>query len=149
MIFPVSSATTVPYSQGRGSSERRPAGNLGIEGHIEAGRIVKAVLRSDQRTNAVYNRMNSLRSTLEDWMSLEIGRGKLEGPEFFDVYYHEEKGNAPYQEMAKSRAGIVAMLRDLKQKLQVAYPDCAPLRKQLHRIDISVSLINKMKPAND
>ncbi|MBU6297839.1 MAG: DUF5623 domain-containing protein [Alphaproteobacteria bacterium] len=148
-IYPASNATTVPYSFSLGSSARRPAGKMGIEGHIEAGRIIKAVLWSDQSAYAVYNRMNSLRSTLEDWMALEIGRGQLEGPEFFDVYYHEAEGDNPYREMAKSRAGIVAMLGDLKLKLQAAYPDCAPLRKQLHRIDMSVSLIGKMNPADD
>ena len=149
-IYPESSATTVPYSYGLGLglSPRRPAGKMGIEGHIEAGRIIKAVLRSHQRSYGVYNRMSSLRSTLEDWMSLEIGRGQLEGPEFFEVYYSEAEGDAPYREMARSRAGIVAMLGDLKQKLQAAYPDCAPLRKQLHRIDMSGSLIGKMKPAD-
>lgn len=148
-IYPAASATTVPYSYGLGSSARRPAGKMGIEGHIEAGRIIKAVLLSDQRTYAVDNHMNSLRSTLEDWMALEIKRGQLEGPEFFDVYYHEAEGDTSYRETAKSRTGIVAMLGDLKQKLQAAYPDCAPLRKQLHRIDMSVSLIGKMKPADD
>jgi len=148
-IYPTASATTVPYSYSCGSSQRRPAGQMGIEGHIEAGRIIKSVLWSDQRPHGVYSRLNSLRSTLEDWMSLEIGRGQLEGPEFFDVYYHEEEGDAPYQKMAESRAGIVAMLGDLKQKLQDAYPDCAPLRQQLRRIDMSVSLIGKMKPADN
>ena len=148
-IYPAPSATTVPYSYSFGSSRRRPAGKMGIESHIEAGRIIKAVLRSDQSAHAVDKRMNRLRATLEDWMSLEISRGQLEGPEFFEVYYSEAAGDAPYREKAKSRAGIVAMLGDLGQRLHAAYPDCAPLRKQLHRIDMSVSLIGKMKPADD
>jgi len=148
-IYPVSSATTVPYSYSFGSSARRPVGKMGIEAHIEAGRIIKAVLRSDQSTYAVYTRMNSLRATLEDWMSLEIGRGQLQGPEFFEVYYREAEGDAPYQEMAKSRAGIVAMLSDLKQNLRAAYPDCAPLREQFRRIDMSMSLLGKVKPTRN
>jgi hypothetical protein len=148
-IYPTASATTVPYSNNPGSSARRPAGKMEINEHIEAGRIIKAVLRSDQRTYPVYNRINSLRSTLEDWMSLEIGREQLEGPEFFEVYYREAEGDAPFRELAKSRAGIVAMLGELKQKLQAAYPDCIPLRKQLHRIDMAVSLIGKFKLAGD
>ncbi len=82
-------------------------------------------------------------------MGLEIDRGQLEGPEFFEVYYTEAEGDAPYREMAESRDGIMAMLNDLKQKLRVAYPDCAPLRQQLHRIDMTVSLIGRMKSADD
>lgn len=148
-IFPAASSTTVPYHYSLGSRRRRPAGELGIEGHIEAGRIIKAVICSRQRPYGVYRRMDALRSTLEDWMSLEIGRGELEGPEFFDVYYHETEGDEAYLAEAKSSAGIVTMLSGLKQKLQAAYPDCAPLRRQLQRIDMSVSLIGKMKPVGN
>ncbi|GAA3265193.1 hypothetical protein GCM10020258_32630 [Sphingomonas yabuuchiae] len=91
--------------------------------------------------------MNSVRSTLEDWMSIEIGRGQLEGPEFFDVYYHEVDDDAPAFERAKSSSGIVDMLGELKHRLQVAYPNCAPLRQQIHKIDMSISLVSKMKTA--
>lgn len=148
-IYPTDSATSVPYSYSLGSSRRRPAGKLGIEGHIEAGRIIKAVLQSDPRFYGVYRRMNALRSTLEDWMSLEIGRGQLEGPEFFDVYYHHLEDNDPFKHVASVRGGVVTLLDNLKQKLQAAYPNCAPLRQQLQRIDMSVSLIGRMKPALD
>jgi hypothetical protein len=144
-IYPSESATTVPYSYSPGSSRRRPVGELGIAGHIEAGRIIKAVIRSEQRPWGAYRRMDSLRSTLEDWLGLEIGRGELEGPEFFDVYYNGTDEDLAYHEMAKSRAGIIAMLGDLKRKLQTAYPDCEPLRKQLRRIDMSVTMIGRMK----
>ncbi|WP_454748927.1 DUF5623 domain-containing protein [Ciceribacter selenitireducens] len=147
-IFPVPSAKTVPYSYGIGSSLRRPAGQLGVAGHIEAGRIIKAVASSNQRPYAVYNRMNSVRTTLEDWMTLEIDRKELEGPEFFEVYYADTKEDTPYRERAKSRQGIVAMLEELKQRLEAGYPDCAPLRKQLHRIDISIKFIGDAGTAN-
>jgi hypothetical protein len=146
-IYPVSNSTTVPYSYDPGSLSRRPAAKMTVEEHIEAGRIIKAVLHSNQSTYAVYNRMNSLRSTLEDWMCLEIDRRQLDRIDFFEVYYREAEGDAPYDEMAKSRGGVIKMLGDLKQKLQAAYPDCAPLRKQIHRIDISISMLGKIKPA--
>ena len=74
-------------------------------------------------------------------MSLEIGRGQLEGPEFFDVYYREAGGGVLHH----SRADAIAMLGDLKQRLQAAYPDCAPLRQQLRRIETSVSLLGGIK----
>lgn len=148
-IFPERSATTIPYRMMFGSADRRPAGAPGVEAHIEMGRMIKAVLRSTERPYSVYRRMNSLRSTLEDWMALEIGRGQLEGPEFFDVYYHEEDGDAAHAEAAQSRDGLVGLLHDLKDKLAGVYPDCAPLRRQLHRIDMSLSLIGKMKTDGD
>ena len=148
-IYPSASVTSVPYNYDFGTSRRRPAGAMGVDGHIEAGRIIKAVLRADQRPYGVEVRISALRSTLEDWMALEIGRGQLEGPEFFAVYYHDTDGDDSYQEMAKSRAGMVDILTELKRKLRTAYPDCRPLRQQLHRIDMSVSLIRKMKSSAD
>ncbi|MBT2185963.1 DUF5623 domain-containing protein [Sphingobium sp. H33] len=146
-IYPTDSATTVPYSYNMGSTRRRPKGELGIEGHIEAGRMIKAVLSSQERPYSVYRRMNGVRSTLEDWMAKEIGRGQLEGPEFFDVYYHELEREDALLNQAVSREGLIAILGHLKQKLQAVYPDCAPLRDLLNRIDMSRKLIDRMKPA--
>lgn len=147
-IYPNASATTVPYSYNMGSSQRRPKGELGIEGHRQAGRMIKAVLASPARPYSVCNRMNAVRSRLEDWMALEIGRGQLEGPEFFDVYYHELEDDDPLRDQAASRDGVIAILETLKQRLQAAYPDCAPLRRHLNRIEMSVTLIRRMKPPN-
>ena len=147
MVYPNASASTVPYSYNMGSSRRRPKGELGIEGHCETGRMIKAVLSSKARPYSVYRRMDSVRCTLEDWMALEIGRGELEGPEFFDVYYHELEDDDPLREVAKSRDGLITILEGLKQKLTAAYPDCAPLRKHLHRIDMSIELVRNWKAA--
>ena len=76
-------------------------------------------------------------------MGLEIGRGQLEGPEFFDVYYHELEFDDPLWEKAISREGVIVILIALKQKLLAAYPDCSPLRRHLDRIDRSVQLIRR------
>ena len=146
-IYPNASATTVPYSYNIGSSRRRPKGELGIEGHREVGRMVKVVLSSGSLPYSVYNRMESVRCTLEDWMGLEIGRGQLEGPEFFDVYYNDLEDDDPLWDKAKSCDGVIAILGALKHKLKAAYPDCAPLRRHLNRIDMSVKLIRRMKEA--
>jgi Domain of unknown function (DUF5623) len=145
-IYPTDSATTVPFSYNMGSSRRRPKGEMGIEGHIEAGRMIKAVLSSQERPFSVYRRMNAVRSTLEDWMGKEIDRDQLDGPEFFDVYYHELEDDNPLWSRAMSRDGLISILEDLKKNLQIAYPDCAPLRSLLNRIDMSVKLITRMKP---
>lgn len=146
-IYPVPNSTTVPYRYDFGSRSRRPAAKMTLEEHIEAGRIIKAVIHSNQSTYAVYNRMNSLRSTLEDWMCLEIDRRQLNKIDFVEVYYSGAEGDAPYDTIAKSRDGIIKMLGGLKQKLQAAYPDCAPLRKQLHRIGTSMSVLRKIELA--
>ena len=80
MIYPSSSKATVPYNYNPGCSRRRPLGELGIDGHVQAGRVIKAVMSSQYATDGVYFRLSSLRGDLEDWLSLEIGRVQLDGP---------------------------------------------------------------------
>jgi hypothetical protein len=41
---------------------------------------------------------------------------------------------------------LVAILSSLKDTLHAVYPDCAPLRKELNRIDMPVKLVGRMKP---
>ncbi|MEO1222212.1 MAG: DUF5623 domain-containing protein, partial [Pseudomonadota bacterium] len=108
MIYPSASKNTVPYTYNAGCRDRRPAGALGIEGHIEAGRIIKAVMRSDLSRYAVYSRLNSLRSELEDWLALEIRRGELDGPEFFDVYYRWTDADEDLLKRLRSKDDVIA-----------------------------------------
>lgn len=148
-VMPIATDTTIPYNAMFGSARRRPSGAIGLPGHIEMGRILKAVLHSRHRPWGAYQRINSVRSTLEDWMALEIGSKELDGPEFFDVYYHDADSEGPYAEAAQSRGGLVRILGELKTMLRGAYPDCAPLRQQVHKIDMAVSLIERMKDGID
>lgn len=143
MIYPQYSKTTVPYSYEPGSVGRRPIGSLGIDGHLEAGRVIKAALSSTGASDACYMRLGRLRSTLEDWLSLEIGRGQLEGPEFFEVYYRSTERDQSYQKSIRSSTDLIAALKLLKQKLLRAYADCAPLRQQTRRIDMTISWLGQ------
>ncbi|WP_019567125.1 DUF5623 domain-containing protein [Agrobacterium sp. 10MFCol1.1] len=120
MIYPSASKVTVPYNYAQGTARRRPVGALGIEGHIEAGRIIKAALRSRLTRSGVYTRLGSLRSELENWLSLEIGRGQLDGPEFFDVYYRETSADEAYKKTLKSADDIVTTLELRKPPVKAA-----------------------------
>jgi hypothetical protein len=144
MIYPSASKATVPYNFNPGTSRRRPVGELGIEGHIEAGRIIKGVLRSEFSPSGVHSRMSSLRSDLEDWLSLEIRRGQLEGPEFFEVYYSEIDADKSHQKTLTSSAEVVASLHALRKKLAIAYQNCAPLRQQMRRIEVSIAMMESV-----
>jgi hypothetical protein len=146
-IYPAASKTTEPYSYSLGVTRRRPAGKMKIEQHIHAGGIIKAVLGSGVANSGAYFRLNSLRSTLEDWMSMEIGRNDLQGPEFFEVYYSEAPADAAFWDLARTRDGVLSMLEDLKKLLADTYPDCAPLRRQINKISISISQIARIKDA--
>ena len=147
-IYPTSSAATVPYSYSVNSDRRRPAAKMGIPGHVAAGHILKAVLGARNRPFSVYTRLNRVRSTLEDWMTMEIARNELDGPEYFEVYYTDTEADQPFQKAAETHAGIVDMLMELDGQLRKAYPNCAPLRELLHRIDMSIRLVSKAAPSH-
>lgn len=142
-ILPLSSRHTLPYSGIWGDRRRRPNGAMPVAGHQQAGRMIKAVLGSDQKPWAVNTRMNSVRSTLEDWLSLEIGQSQLQGPEFFDVYYHDIDEDDPFAVTCLSAEGVIQTLCALKGKLEQAYSDCAPLRKLMRKIGTSLKLIER------
>lgn len=141
------SKTTVPYRYGYGNPRRRPNGKLEIDNHIKVGRAIKAVMGSEFAPSGIFARLSSMRHDLEDWLSLEIGRGQLEGPEFFEVYYSWTDEDEGFQNTLNSAGDLVAALDGVKQQLKAAYPDCAPLRQQIHRIDMSISMIDRGKKA--
>lgn len=145
-IHPTDSATTVPLSYRVGTSRRRPKGELSIEGHAEAGRMIKAVLSARPLPSVAYHLMNDLRSTLEDWMGSEGGNKRPKGNDFFEIYYSQLEQRDAFWHAARSRDGVIAILEALRLKLEDAYPDCAPLRVQLSRIDASTKLFERMKP---
>lgn len=134
------SRSTVPY-RAFGNERRKPRAKMPIPQHIEVGNIIKTVLESPQKPYSVNKRMDSVRSTLEDWMNNEIGRNELPGPEFFDVYYHDAHETGPHAEAAKTSEGLIRILEELKAKLSSHYPDCAPLRQQLGKIDTAIRII--------
>ena len=100
-------------------------------------------MRSEFSRSVVYTRMSALRSDLEDWLALEIGRGQLEGSEFFEVYYQWTDEDQSFQDTLRSAEDVIAALRELVRKLKLAYPNCAPLRQQLRRVEMSISLLEK------
>ncbi len=143
-VEPMPSAKTIPYSTMLCSRLRRPAGSMPVADHIEVGRLIKEALYSGLLPHGAFQRMNGLRQTLEDWLGREIGRSQLNGPEFFDVYYSSPRDDEDDDtQEVRSSSDLVRILGQIKRKLQAAYPDCAPLRKQLQRIDMSAKLVAK------
>lgn len=134
------SKSTEPYSS-MWSSRRKPIGALGIPGHQEAGRLIKALLRSDARPWSVKERLETLRCTLEDWLGKEIEREELSDRDFVDVYYREIAVNDPFIAVAATSDGVIELLGNLRNKLTQAYPDCAPLRRLTGRIDTAVKFM--------
>jgi hypothetical protein len=143
-IYQVSSKTTVP-SSARWNARRKPVGALGRDTHLEAGRMIMALLYSASKPYAVNKRFETLRCTLEDWLGMETRDEDMSRREFLDAYYGAFDKDDPLVAEAESSDGVIAMLAKLRAMLTEAYPDCAPLRRLTGRIDTAVKMTSRYR----
>lgn len=120
--------------------QRRPKARMPIAAHAEVGRLLKSVLAISHRRKGVYNRVDAIRSELDEWTQREYSAAELSNEEFFDLYYHE--GRAPKDPRSLSpeeQARHIESLMQVKRTLAKHYPDCAPLRAMLKRADAAIT----------
>ncbi|SUA99714.1 Uncharacterised protein [Pannonibacter phragmitetus] len=120
------------------SSGRRPNAKMPIEKHSEVGKLLKEVLTATRGRAGVTNRVDLVRSELDNWVQLEYDRETLPDSEFFDLYYREG-GKVPDAERGvASRAQSIARLRSAKAILISAYPESKPLNDLTKKIDLAI-----------
>ena len=114
---------------------RRPNGSMPIEVHEEVGKHIKSVMAHSFLRPGVHQRLDRVRSELDDWLQREDEGRTLENDRFFAVYYH----GAPEPTYSRTRtpelrAEGLSRLERVEQLLQQHYPECAPLRELLGRL---------------
>ena len=117
----------------------RPKAKLPIETHQALGQLLKNIMSSTSNRKGVYNRIDSVRSELDEWVQREYSRSELPDEQFFDLYYHEEQSKFSGK---LSIVVIEAFIKDLdkvKQVLSSQYPDCGPVRKMLKKVDLAIT----------
>lgn len=136
-IYRASSSKTVPMrSWDAPDNERRPNAVMSIDSHLRAAKIIIAIQRSSARPASVHNRLNLIKSTLENWFFSEYEKGVTDNYDLF--YYSNIDSNDHFVIRAESSIGVVALLEELKELLVGAYVDCAPLRKLTDKINTSI-----------
>jgi len=126
--------STVEYHQTLvPAPQRRPNATMPLEEHERVGRLLKEVLAASRLRRGVYNRLNGVRSDLEEWMGRE--HRDISNDRFFDMYYHEGTLTLDRHPTQEVRNGLVARLAEAQQVLKQHYPDTAPLRSILSRIE--------------
>lgn len=132
------SAHTAPYQLLLGGRSRRPLPRMPVEVHVRVSRLLHSV-RSDEDWE-VYQRVNSVRSTLDDWLQMEYGRRELSDELFHTMYYGDGLGHGDPEAIAASTVrGRITNLQAVRNALTHSYRDCAPLRRILHKIDVALS----------
>ena len=120
--------------------QRRPNARMPIETHAEVGRQLKSVLAVSYHRKGVYNRVDAVRSELDEWTQREYNHEELPNEQFFDLYYHGTE-HAKYERSmpAEERGRHIESLTLVKIMLAKYYPDCTPLRAMLKRIDAAIN----------
>lgn len=126
---------SVGYVQTFAGPQRRPKGKMPIEAHAKVGGLLKSVLVESHHRKGVYNRVDSVRCELDEWVQREYSRSELPSDQFFDLYYHETGGSFARTVSRNERLRHVAGLEDVKNILTEHYPDSPPLRTFLNKLD--------------
>ena len=126
---------SVEYVQTFVGQQRRHVGRMPIETHAEVGRLLKSVLVVTYNRKGVYNRIKAIRSELDEWAQREYSNDELSLEQLNKLYY-QESGTMFSRSITESeRKRHAESLAQVKKILGEHYPDCAPLRMLLKKVD--------------
>ncbi len=117
----------------------RPKDRMPIGMHAEVGRLLKSVLVATYHRKGVYNRVNEIRSELEDWAQCEYNHTELPNEQFFELYYRESGSTFLRSLSDAERERHAESLAQVKTLLGEHYPDCPPLRSLLKKVDAAAA----------
>lgn len=106
--------------------------------------MIKAVLGSGHKPWSVNRRMDSVRNRLEDWLSYELPATLRNNFDVVEVYFDGLADDDPFVSEAKSPDGVIRMLNALKGKLTRFYPECAPRRSLIGKIETALRHTQQM-----
>lgn len=112
-----------------------------VDGHARIDNLLKGVLTDMRARAGVYKRVDAVRSELDDWAQCEHDRAAMPDEVFFDLYYGENSaGGTP-----EAGEQHIEDLRLAQSMLMQHYPDCAPLRDLVRKIDLAVISLEKLR----
>lgn len=132
---PSGQRNSVSYVRTFVGPQLRPKGRMPIEMHAEVGRLLKSVLVGTYHRKGVYNRVNAIRSELDDWAQCEYNHAELPNEQFFELYYRESGSTFSRLLTAVERERHTQSLTQVKKLLSEHYPECPPLRSLLKKVD--------------
>ena len=110
-----------------------------VEVHAAVGSLLKWVLAVSYHRKGVYNRVDAIRSELDEWTQREYNYDELPNEQFFDLYYHGTESSFARSITAEERDRHVASLTRVREILVEHYPECPPLRSLMTKVSAAVS----------
>jgi hypothetical protein len=124
---------------------RRPKGQMLIAAHAQVGHLLKSVLHNTYHRKGVYNRINTIRSELDEWAEREHGQSDLSSKQFLSLYYLEDKEVHLPKISDDERKLHIHSIDLVKNILSENYPDCQPLRALIKMLDGAINSLSKWK----
>jgi hypothetical protein len=129
---------TIEYNQTLIGPMRRPKGKMPIEEHTKIGMLLKSVLAASYHRKGVYNRINSVRSELDEWVQREYNYNELPNEQFLNLYYHDSHTTDSRSIKEIERTRHIDSMNRAKQIMCKHYPDCPPLSSLVRKVDAAI-----------
>lgn len=128
--------STVGFVQTFAGPRRRPDARMPIDAHEEVARLIGTVLSASETRKGVANRLNSVRSDLDEWVQREYTQAELPNDRFHEMYYGD-RGSHPFAKSMDAAEATQhrARLARVREILRQHYPDCEPLRALFRSLD--------------
>lgn len=115
--------------------QSRPDGRMPLPMHEEVGKLLKSVYAATFYRKGVYNRVDAVRSELDEWVQREYDYDEMANEQFHGLYYHGPDETFARRVSTDERTRHIQSLHSARQLLTQHYPNSAPLRAILHRMD--------------
>lgn len=121
----------------------RPKGQMSIAEHRKVAHLLLKVLGDCSHRDGIANRIDSVRDKLEGWGFWEY-RGTEEGNTSFTEMYYAQKMHSYRRTMdLVSAKSHIKDLNSVKAQLQGSYPECAPLKRLITKLDLAIGSLQR------
>lgn len=115
----------------------RPDARMPIAAHDEAAGLLDGLLSITHERPGLYNRIDTVRSTLDEWVQREYNYSELPNVTFHALYYRNGHREWRKSITTAERAELAMKIAQLRTILSRHYPDCQPLRGLLRKLDLA------------
>lgn len=134
---------SISYTSSFGGRNRsRPNAKLDLAIHREMGRLLRQATAFGKPWGRTANGIGRLRTELDDWLALEYPRNEITHREFVEVYYGGAANPGNFTRRELEQPVPAHLLGQVRTLLVNNYPECAPLRTMVGRIDSLVARIS-------
>lgn len=133
---------TKPYTQTFVGPQLRPDGRMPIAAHHEVARLLGSLLSITHERRGIYNRIDLVRSTLDEWVQREYDHNALPNEVFHALYYRAGDQNWLKSITPEQRDDLHTKIAQVRTILTRHYPDCRPLHSVIRKLNLAEKSLN-------